>query len=891
MKNQVANKRRIGIDIGGTHITTALVDTQNTGKETIRKSTTALNANASANSIINTLTQSLKDILDHEADVDALGIAIPGPFDYEKGVCAIANVGGKFEQAFGLHIHQALKDMKEISGKTISFSNDAKCFAAGYYHLQQLTSKRTVFLTLGTGFGSAFIRDGILVANDSIIPESGAFYDQEFCGGIADDFFSSRWILKTYKKKSGITPTSVKELAENPSAASIEVWNEFGTNLGSFLLPWLKKFGCDELVIGGNIAKALPLFYANFYKELEEMTGKMNIVGCNDTDECIVVGAAITAGKKTGKEETLLRKCLQEVLPVSIDTNNANAYNIYPSFSSNESVHKGFSSLAQEIGDAKIVVIDGYGGVLWESFRTQLHEAIRSTGKTVYWYDVSACLKHPADIQDMIAQNLNGDDPVFGKRYEGNLADFFEADKLQLISPDPAADLCIVYGTGAALTGIQGKLLYVDVPKNEIQFRMRAGSIGNIGSCKMSDAQQMYKRFYFVDWPMLNKHKAALLPQLDCMIDEQRIHEITWMKGNALRITLHQMLQQPVRARPWFEPGIWGGDWMKKRIAGLNQNAVNYAWSFELITPENGIVIEGNGNLLEISFDCLLYADNTKLLGKAAKRFGYEFPIRFDFLDTYNGGNLSIQCHPRPTYIKENFGENFTQDETYYILDCEPGADVYLGFQEGIQPDAFKDELLDAQQNGKEIDIVQYVQKLPAQKHDLFLIPSGTVHASGKNNLVLEISSTPYIFTFKMYDWQRLDLNGKPRPINIEHAFNNLCFDRQADYVSRKLVSHPLVEAEWTNGRKLQLPTHAEHFYTVDRYEFTGSINIPTNGQCHICMLVEGDAVEVLSNNNTALFQYAETFVVPAAAGEYQLTQKGNKKAFVVVAYVKDECC
>lgn len=301
MKNQVANKMRIGIDIGGTHITTALVDTLSTGSETIRKNTTALNSNASANAIIGTLTKSLKDILDNESDIDALGIAIPGPFDYEKGVCAIANVGGKFEQAFGLHIHQALKDMKEISGKTISFSNDAKCFAAGYYHLHQPTSKRIIFLTLGSGFGSAFLREGVLVANDTIIPESGAFYDQEFCGGIADDFFSSRWILKSYKKKSGIIATSVKELAENPSAASIEVWNEFGTNLGSFLLPWLKKFDCDELVIGGNIAKALPLFYTSFYKELEEVAEKINIVGCNETDECIVVGAAITAGTKSAR--------------------------------------------------------------------------------------------------------------------------------------------------------------------------------------------------------------------------------------------------------------------------------------------------------------------------------------------------------------------------------------------------------------------------------------------------------------------------------------------------------------------------------------------------------------------------------------------------------------
>ena len=286
----------------------------------------------------------------------------------------------------------------------------------------------------------------------------------------------------------------------------------------------------------------------------------------------------------------------------------------------------------------------------------------------------------------------------------------------------------------------------------------------------------------------------------------------------------------------------------------------------------------------------LLFSDNKKLLGKAAERFGVEFPIRFDFLDTYEGGNLSIQCHPRTDYIREKFGESFTQDETYYILDCEPDAKVYLGFQEDINKDEFKTALLNAQQNNVELPIEKYVQKHNAQKHDLFLIPNGTIHASGKNNLVLEISSTPYIFTFKMYDWLRLDLNGQPRPINIEHAFHNLYFDRKGDAVSTELISKPQVEEEWDNGRKVKLPTHPIHFYAVDRYEFAGSIQVNTNNQCQICMLVQGDRIEVITNGNCQSFCYAETFVIPASVKNYELINKGTERAFVVVAYVKEEC-
>ena len=882
----------IGLDVGGSHITASLIDTCITADQPLQLLRKDINAFDSATNIIRGMGNCINEILNDDTKINAVGIAFPGPFNYEKGVCAIADVGGKFERTFGLHVKQALKDITGLTDTIFRFSNDAHSFATGAFYRHQLSSKRTIFLTLGTGFGSAFMEDGILLSHNLALPASGTFYDQDFLLAKADDYFSTRWFLNEYRYLTGKEISSVKEMVSKDPEIAASIFEEFGYNLGYFLLPWLQQFECDELVIGGNISKANELFASSLKKRLGLCSEQIKIIFCDDTEDCILTGAAILAAEQNQEHVALnKRKTNQSLLPVTSSLTSDSSYDIFPSFHSDHEVNRGFNSLADKISNERIITIDGYGSVLWETFRQQLHEALLAKKKNVFWYDINACLKPPGEIEKMIEENLNGDDPVFGKKYKGRLADFFDNKKLELLHPDLNADISIVYGTGAALSNWLGLLIYADLPKNEIQYRMRAGSINNIGSDEESSNTQMYKRFYFVDWPVLNKHKEQLLKKIDCIVDEQRIDEITWMDGNDFRNTLNEILQQPFRARPWFEAGVWGGNWMKKNITGLNKEEINYAWSFELITPENGIVIEGNKNLLEGSFDFLLFFDNKKLLGKAAQRFGTEFPIRFDFLDTYAGGNLSIQCHPRTNYIREKFGEDFTQDETYYILACEPDAKVYLGFQNDIDPVEFKTALLDAQHKGVELQVEKYVQKHAAHKHDLFLIPNGTIHASGKNNMVLEISSTPYIYTFKMYDWLRLDLNGQARPINIDHAFNNLYFDRKGSYVPEKLISHPIIESEWKDGRKIKLPTHEEHFYSVDRYEFSGVIHINTYNQCHVCMLVEADVVEVTVDEKMTSFHFAETFVIPASVENYSVHYRGNAKAFLVVAYVKDECC
>ena len=285
-----------------------------------------------------------------------------------------------------------------------------------------------------------------------------------------------------------------------------------------------------------------------------------------------------------------------------------------------------------------------------------------------------------------------------------------------------------------------------------------------------------------------------------------------------------------------------------------------------------------------------MFQEHGAVLGDSADRFGYEFPIRFDFLDTVAGGNLSVQCHPRPDYIQRHFGERFTQDECYYILDCRPGARVSLASVRILIPRRSAPRSNTSAAAGQEVDVERFVNTEPAHKHDLFLIPHGTIHCSGAGNLVLEISATPYIFTFKMYDWLRRDLNGRMRPLNVARAFKNLYFERKGARGRDELVSRPRVCAAGPGWQIIDRPTHPDHFYDVEELEFAGAIEVPTDGSCQVMSLVDGESVILeTAHGMRARFNYAETFVVPAAAESFRLINAGAEPARVVKAFVKPQ--
>ena len=327
---------------------------------------------------------------------------------------------------------------------------------------------------------------------------------------------------------------------------------------------------------------------------------------------------------------------------------------------------------------------------------------------------------------------------------------------------------------------------------------------------------------------------------------------------------------------------------MKEHL-GLNPEADNYAWSFDGVPEENSILARfGDADVELPAIDVVFFAPQQLLGERNYARFGAEFPIRFDFLDTMGGGNLSLQVHPVTDYIRRTFGMSYTQDESYYILDAGEDACVYLGVREGMDSMAMLDSLREAQQTGL-FDAEAYVNKLPARKHDHFLIPAGTIHCSGANAMVLEISATPYIFTFKLWDWGRVGLDGLPRPINIEHGAQVIQWDRDTRWVKENLVGRVRCVYDGADYTEEATGLHELEFIETRRYTVRTQLELDLQGALSVCNLVDGQAAVVTSPTGAfAPFEvhYAETFILPAAAGKVCI-QPLEGEVKVLRAYVR----
>ncbi len=530
----------------------------------------------------------------------------------------------------------------------------------------------------------------------------------------------------------------------------------------------------------------------------------------------------------------------------------------------------------------KILAIETYPGVLHEELLQNLKKYLRYDR----FLQAENYMFPEEHIRQMVFPDVT-DDRLFGYLTRLHIEDYYDTEKVSRLQEEINSlteGTIIIYGTGAATIWPEPDILvYADMTRWEIQLRMRRHLVDNLGmhNRDVSDWMLLYKQGYFVDWRVCDRLKKELFDNWDFLLDTNKINEPKLVEGKAILEGLKMASERPFSVVPYFDQGPWGGQWLKE-VCKLDPVSQNYAWCFNCVPEENSLLFKFGKDIIEIPSINLVFCHPRELLGDPVHaRFGDEFPIRFDFLDTMDGGNLSLQVHPLTEYIQEKFGMHYTQDESYYIMDSKENAFVYLGLREGINRQAMFADLEDANAGGHPFEAEKYVQTWPVKKHDHLLIPAGTIHCSGKNNMVLEISATPYIFTFKLWDWGRLGLDGKPRPINLEHGKNVIQWDRTTSWIKENLVNKIRTIAGGDGWIEERTGLHKREFIETRRLWFTKKVEQFSRESVQVLCLIEGDEVIVESPDQqfeALTFHYAEVFIIPASVKKYSIRPSENTK-------------
>ncbi|MFT7029110.1 MAG: mannose-6-phosphate isomerase class I [Marinoscillum sp.] len=550
------------------------------------------------------------------------------------------------------------------------------------------------------------------------------------------------------------------------------------------------------------------------------------------------------------------------------------------------------SQISDFIGSKETVVIECYHGVAIDQFILWSKDAFPDC-KIL---DAADAFRSEEDILKRTHSDVT-DDRIFGFMTKRTLDDFLDSEKINAIRAkiDKTQGVSIVIGIGSSLIVEDPDLLiYADMARWEIQMRMRRKEVVNIGLSNQTEGFEIhYKRAYFLDWRVCDSLKKKLVGKWDYILDTNDHNNPKMISAAMFHQAMEQTVKQPFSVVPFFDPGPWGGQWMREKF-DLDSEPDNFAWGFNCVPEENSLLLDFHGVTFEMPSINLVFFKTTELLGvKVEERFGAEFPIRYDFLDTIQGGNLSLQVHPLDAYIKEHFGMDYTQDESYYMLDAEPDAEVYLGLKDDIDSKSMIADLKKAQSSGAQFDADKYAAKWPAKKHDHFLIPGGTVHCSGAGSMVLEISATPYIFTFKLWDWGRLGMDGKPRPINIEHGEKVIQWDRQTEWTKTNLINNIQKVGGGDGWREERTGLHDLEFIETRRHWHSVPVTHHTEGGVNVLMIVEGDqAVVECPQNSFEPFEvnYAEAFIIPACIKSYIVRPIGlseGKEIATLKAYVR----
>lgn len=549
-----------------------------------------------------------------------------------------------------------------------------------------------------------------------------------------------------------------------------------------------------------------------------------------------------------------------------------------------------------------VVAFDGYAGAeyldLYGAFAQELRQRGLDCGR-VLMEDVYLPTEK---IDELVAECVppkSQEDPVelFGVLYKGEVSDFFDPKKVQALKDTVAAvkpgQALAIIGHGSchqALYDLAAKHVFLDLTPKEAAIRARQGREVNIGDDSPRKFKEIMRRNYYVDFEVILKVRTKLMSEdlLDYYVWADHPADFVLMSGKTAHDVMSHATDYPFRTKPVYMEGIWGGEYIRS-WRKLPMDSKNVAWVFDLIPMEVSLIVDVAGKDVEFPLSTIMETCPDKVIGERANRqFKGYFPIRFNYDDTYHSdGNMSVQCHPYTNLCRDTYGETYGQDEAYYVVATAHGAKTYIGFNEDVDPHEFVELAKKSEKDGSEVDYQKYVNHIDSVPGRQIMIPGGTIHASGRGQLILELGSlTVGSYTYKLYDYNRIDTDGQRRPIHTTMGEKALQFSRTSSWVKQNIAIDPVPDGSGEGWRQYIIgKTDLMYYMTRNIFMDTAAkAEFSNDGMFTVLTLVDGEAIKVSSKSHPEFSfaqHYLEIVVVPASIDDYVIENVGYQPVVV----------
>ena len=576
----------------------------------------------------------------------------------------------------------------------------------------------------------------------------------------------------------------------------------------------------------------------------------------------------------------------------------------------NQNVVKKFvATLADRAAKEGVVVaLDGYTTANWTVFVNLIARECCLLGLGFEAIDANAAtLKSGKEIDAIIDPLLIWDtkiDPtlLYGKVYKGGYQGLMdevrtEAFKKAVPASRQAGKISVVYGYGSLIPELRELYdvkVFFDLTPMKSMLRIRRGEYSNLGKERPGIINRTIRRCYYCDFEcaVRNRHELWENNVPDWYVLDNDSQNLQLMPFDTFSDICAQLVKYPFRAKPCYLEGVWGGSYMKK-LRNLPDEMRNAAWVFDFIPMEVSVVVEAGDEKLDINYCSFVHKEGVNLMGEdCVKKFEGYFPIRFNWDDSYHStGNMSIQCHSGGEYNVKNYNEFGRQDESYYVVVTGHGAKTFIGFRDDADIPQFFRDIEAADTEHKPCDYMKYVSYEESKPGLQVMLPAGTIHSSGRNQVILEIGSlTIGSYTYKMYDYLRLDFDGKQRPIHTRLGEENVRQDRRYSVIHdpespEYIVQKPRLAASGEGWEEYILGENPQVYFSLRRLEFEKKCEQDTGGKLfHVLTLVDGDAVRVRSVRHPERYfdlQFMDIVCVPADMGRYVIENLGREPVMV----------